>query len=66
MGLFGSNTIALDKELMNRVRRYAALAGYASPREFVVHAVEKELAKLDESESEKEIKRRLKGLGYIS
>lgn len=66
MGLFRSNTVALDKALMTRVRRYAALAGYASPEEFVVHAVEKELAKLDASESEEEIKRRLKGLGYIS
>ncbi|HUE87953.1 MAG TPA: hypothetical protein VMO26_17915 [Vicinamibacterales bacterium] len=66
MGLFRSNTVTLDKELMARVRRYAALTGYASPREFVVHAVEKELAKLDDSESDEEITRRLKGLGYIS
>lgn len=66
MGLFRSNTVRLDKELMTRVRRHAALAGYASAREFVVHAVEKELARFDDRESDEEITRRLKGLGYIS
>ena len=63
--MFG-NRIKLDKELIARVRRYAEIAGYSSPEEFITHALEKELSKLDGAESEEEIKKRLKGLGYIS
>ena len=64
--MFGSNKIKLDKELLDKVRRYAELAGYSSPEEFVTHALEKELAKLEDADSEEEIKKRLRGLGYIS
>jgi len=64
--VFGSNRIKLDKELMTKLRRYAAIAGYASVEEFVTHALEKELSKLEGAESEEEIKKRLRGLGYIS
>lgn len=64
--MFGSNRIKLDKELMAKLRRYAAIAGYASVEEFVTHALEKELSKLEGAESEEEIKKRLRGLGYIS
>ena len=64
--MFGSNKVKLDKEVMAKVRRYAALAGYSSPEEFVMHALEKEIAKLEDADSEEEIKKRLKGLGYIS
>ena len=64
--MFGSNKVKLDKEVMDKVRRYAALAGYSSPEEFVMHALEKEIAKLEDADSEEEIKKRLKGLGYIS
>jgi len=48
------------------VERYARIAGYSSPAEFVNHALEKELAKLEGADSEEEIKKRLRGLGYIS
>jgi hypothetical protein len=64
--MFGGNTIKLDKPLMERARKAAALGGYASVDEFVVHVLEKELARLLDSESDDEIKKRLKGLGYIS
>lgn len=63
--MFGSG-IKLDKALLARVKRYADLAGYASVDEFVTHVLEKELAKLDGSDSEEDIKKKLKGLGYIS
>ena len=43
----------------------AAMAGYASAEEFIVHCLEKELAGLDAGGSEDEIKKKLKGLGYI-
>jgi metal-responsive CopG/Arc/MetJ family transcriptional regulator len=63
--MFGSR-ISLDKALLARVKRYADLAGYSSVEEFITHALEKELAQLDEAESEQELKKKLKGLGYIS
>ena len=64
--MFSSNKIKLDKELLGKIKRYADIAGYSSPEEFITHALEKELAKLEGAESEEEIKKRLQGLGYIS
>jgi metal-responsive CopG/Arc/MetJ family transcriptional regulator len=64
--MFGSNRIKLDKELLEKVRRYAKIAGYSTPEEFITHALEKELGKLEGADSEEEIKKRLRGLGYIS
>ncbi len=64
--MFGSNKIKLDKDILAKVRRYAEIAGYSSAEEFITHALEKELAKLEDADSEEEIKKRLQGLGYIS
>ena len=64
--MFGSKKIKLDKELVDKVERYAKIAGYSSPEEFITHALEKELAQLEDADSEEEIKKRLRGLGYIS
>jgi metal-responsive CopG/Arc/MetJ family transcriptional regulator len=64
--MFGTTKVKLEKSLVDRVKRFAALAGYSSPEEFITHALEKELAKLEDADSEEEIKKRLKGLGYIS
>jgi len=64
--MFGTTTkVRLDKGLVETVRRYARIAGYASPEEFITHALEKELAKLEDADSEDEIRKRLQGLGYI-
>ncbi len=62
----GQAKVKLDKELLEKVKKFAALAGYTSPQEFITHCLEKELAKLEESDSEEEVKKKLKGLGYIS
>jgi hypothetical protein len=64
--MFGGRRIRLDKVLLAKIERYARIAGYSSPEEFVTHALEKELQKLEGAESEEEIKKRLRGLGYIS
>jgi metal-responsive CopG/Arc/MetJ family transcriptional regulator len=61
-----ASRIRLDKALVAKVKRYADLAGYSSVEEFITHALEKEIAHLEESESEQELKKKLKGLGYIS
>ena len=63
--MFGPK-IKLDKDLYAKVKKYSELAGYSSPEEFVTHALEKEIAKLEDAGSDEEIKKRLKGLGYIS
>jgi len=48
-----------------KIKRVAAAAGYSSPEEFVEHVLEREIAKLDDAQSDEEIVRKLKGLGYI-
>ncbi len=62
----GTAKIKLDKDLFEKVKKYARLAGYSSADEFVTHCLEKELAKLEGADSEEEIQKKLKGLGYIS
>jgi len=64
--MFGATKIKLDADLVAKVKKYADIAGYSSPEEFITHALEKELSKLEGAESEEEIKKRLRGLGYIS
>ena len=63
--MFGSK-IKLDKELMDKIKKYSEIAGYSSPREFIIHALEKEISQLEESDNDDEVKKRLQGLGYIS
>ena len=49
------------------MQKYAGIAGYASPEEFVRHVLEREIAKFEEGgDSEEEIRKRMQGLGYIS
>lgn len=64
--MFGGNKIKLDQDLLDRVKKYADIAGYSSVEEFITHALEKELAVLEEADSEDEIRKKLQGLGYIS
>jgi len=64
--MFGGSKIGLDKDLLARVKKFADIAGYSSVEEFITHALEKELAVLEEADSEEEIKKKLQGLGYIS
>jgi len=63
--MFG-HRVKLEKALFAKIKRYADLAGYSSVEEFITHALEKEIAELEQSESEQELRKKLKGLGYIS
>lgn len=64
--MLGSSTsIKLDKDLFERIKKCADLAGYSSTQEFVLHVIEKELAKIEEGDSDEEILKKLQGLGYI-
>jgi len=60
-----SGTIKIRKDLVQRLARYAKAAGYSSMQEFVEHVLERELAKLEDTQSDQEIAEKLKGLGYI-
>jgi metal-responsive CopG/Arc/MetJ family transcriptional regulator len=62
----GKAKVKLDKDLLDKVKKYAEMSGYSSPEEFITHCLEKEIASLEESDSEEDIKKKLKGLGYIS
>ena len=65
--MFGSgNKIKLDKDLLDRCKQIAEVAGYASHEEFIVHIIEKELANFEDAGSDDDIRDKLKGLGYIS
>jgi metal-responsive CopG/Arc/MetJ family transcriptional regulator len=64
--MFGGSKITLNKDLLARVKKFTELAGYSSVEEFISHALEKELAVLEEADTEEEIKKKLQGLGYIS
>lgn len=58
-------TIKLGKELSQRIEQCAKAGGYSSAQEFVEHILERELAKMEDAQSDDEIAKKLKGLGYI-
>jgi hypothetical protein len=67
--VFGGR-IKLDKHLLERAKAAAEQAGYGSVEEFIIHAVEKELAQLEAAapqspQTDQAVLDRLKGLGYI-
>lgn len=57
--------IKIDENLYERVKKIAEKAGYATPEEFVIHVIEKELSVLESAESDADVTERLRGLGYI-
>jgi len=61
----GMEKVKIEKDLMDKIRKFAAMSGYSSPEEFIRHCLEREISKLEESDTEDEIKKKLKGLGYI-
>ena len=64
--MFTRKRVRLDKTLLAKLERYAVMAGYSSVEEFITHVLEKEIAPLEGAATEDEIKKRLKGLGYLS
>jgi metal-responsive CopG/Arc/MetJ family transcriptional regulator len=62
----GKAKVKIEKNLFDKVKKFAEMSGYTSPEEFITHLLEKEIAKIEEADSEEEIKKKLKGLGYIS
>ena len=64
--MFGAMKVRLDKDLVQRLKRVSDTAGYATVEEFITHILEKELKHFEGSESDEDIKNKLRGLGYIS
>jgi predicted DNA-binding protein len=65
--MFGGGTkIKIDKDLLDRIRKISEVAGYASHEEYIVHVLEKEIAKFEDAKSDADITEKLRGLGYIS
>ncbi len=62
----GGNKVKLDPDLIDRIKKVAEVAGYASHEEFIVHVLEKELTHFEGAKSDADIVEKLKGLGYIS
>lgn len=62
--MFG-NKIKLGKVLHGRLAMVAKAKGYSSTEEFVLHVLEKAAADAVEELSEDEVKKQLKGLGYL-
>ena len=62
----GAGKIKLDKDLLDRIRKISEVAGYASHEEYIVHVLEKEIAKFEDAQSDADITEKLRGLGYIS
>lgn len=57
--------VKLDPALYDRAKRAAESAGYSSVDEFIAHAIENELQKLNADEGEEKVADQLRGLGYI-
>lgn len=65
--MFGGSKLKINKDLLERCKKCAEVAGYSSVEEFVEHIVEKELKTIEGSgTSDEAITESLRGLGYIS
>lgn len=58
-------SVKLSKALCERARVIVEKAGYSSLEEFIEHAMEKDLARLEQADSKEELIHKLKGLGYL-
>jgi hypothetical protein len=57
--------IKIDRGLYEKIKECAEMAGYSTPEEFAVHALEKEVSLFENAENDPAVLERLKGLGYI-
>ena len=57
--------ITVEANLYERAKAAAAAAGYSSVDEFVAHAIETELKKLEVDDAEEQVADQLRGLGYL-
>ena len=41
----GKAKVKLEKDLVDKAKKYAELSGYSSPEEFITHCLEKEISR---------------------
>jgi hypothetical protein len=58
-------TVKLNRSLCDRARVVVDKAGYSSLEEFIEHAMERDLGRLEQAESKEDLIKKLKGLGYL-
>lgn len=64
--MFGTDAkVKVPQPLHARLAAIARAGGYSSTEEFILHILEKEAAKFDEGADDAEVKKQLRGLGYI-
>jgi hypothetical protein len=66
--MFGGNNVKvkIERDLYDRLKKVADVAGYATVEEFITHVLEKEMLHFEDAGSDEDIRAKLKGLGYIS
>ena len=57
--------VKLNSSLCDRAKLVVQQAGYSSLEEFIEHAMERDLARLEQMESKEELIAKLRGLGYL-
>jgi len=57
--------IKIERDLYERLKKAAEIAEHASTDEFILHLLETATSGVNEEVSEEEVKKQLKGLGYI-
>jgi hypothetical protein len=57
--------IKIEKDLYDKMKNCAEIAGYSSPEEFAIHVLEKETGLFENAENDPDVMERLKGLGYV-
>lgn len=56
---------SIKDSLYERAKQAAAQEGYSSVEEFIEHAVENELKRVEVEDAEQQVADQLRGLGYI-
>ena len=57
--------IKLAKSLYQKLEKLAVAHGYSSPDEYITHILEQAAEESQDAISEEEVKKQLKGLGYL-
>jgi hypothetical protein len=57
--------LSIKDGLHERAKQAAAKEGYSSVEEFIEHAIENELKRVEADEAEGQVADQLRGLGYI-
>ncbi len=58
-------SVKIGREMWRRIEKCAAAAGYSSADEFVRDVLEREVLRLEAADIGDDVRRQLKGLGYL-